>query len=248
MLSPAAFQLFLTLLVSLFPLALYCFILAGVNRRDRPLLLRGTWDFVGVLFALSGMLLWAGPLLLTNLGQRTLVDNLAGEAPRSFDDLWSRWWLLWACYYGFVVAGAVFLLILRGSITAIYNVDVEQLPQLLLQAVQHLGFDVAQNQQNQILIAPAKSLAPAGEGPPTFCAAVDIDPSPGMCHATLRWYTDEPKVRAEIEQELSRQLSAARPLDNPAGAWLLTVSTVLFGAMLFWVIFFIVVGMMPRRW
>jgi hypothetical protein len=76
------FQVLLTFIVSLFPLAVYCLILAGINRRDRPLVVRGVWDFAGVLAALSGILLWTGPVLLQHL-MRERFDDLLTPALRA---------------------------------------------------------------------------------------------------------------------------------------------------------------------
>ena len=39
------------LLAFLLPVAIYCFILAILNRRGKPLLVSGVWDSVGLLFA-----------------------------------------------------------------------------------------------------------------------------------------------------------------------------------------------------
>jgi hypothetical protein len=247
------FQVLLTFIASLFPLAVYCLILAGINRRDRPLLVRGVWDFAGVLAALSGILLWTGPVLLQHLMRRSFVDNVAQDSPQPFDDFWSRWWLIWTAYYVLVVAGAALLLVLRGSVTAIYNVDAERLPAILVKTLHQLGFDIAQNQQHQVLIAPAKSLTSAttgeggGDGPQPFSAAVEIDAFPSVCHATLHWYADDPKVRREVELELRKQLADAKPADNPAGLWFLSVSSVLFGFIIVGSAAYIVATIYPRH-
>lgn len=239
-------QVLVTFVVSLFPLAVYCLILAGVNRRDRPLLVRGLWDFAGVLAAVSGMLLWTGPVLLQHLMRRSFVESVAQDSPQPFDEFWARWWLIWAAYYVLIIAGAALLLVLRSSVTVVYNVDAERLPGALVKTLHHLGFDIAQNQHHQVLIAPAKSLTPAGpgsaepgsvgpgnaepggEGPQPFSAAVEFDVFPSMCHATLHWYAQDATVRKEVELELPKQLADCRPADNPAGLWFLSASSVLF--------------------
>ena len=56
-------------LVFLFPLAIYCLIVSLLNRRPRPVMVSGTWDFAGVLFAVSGFLLLGGPVMLTSLSE-----------------------------------------------------------------------------------------------------------------------------------------------------------------------------------
>jgi hypothetical protein len=251
------FQVLLTFVVSLFPLAVYCLILAGINRRERPLVARGVWDFAGVLAALSGILLWTGPVLLQHLMRRSFVENVAQDSPQPFEDFWTRWWLIWAAYYVLIVAGAALLLVLRGSVTVVYNVDAERLPGALVKTLHHLGFDIAQNQHHQVLIAPAKSLAPTGpagaagsatndNGPQPFSAAVEFDVFPSMCHATLHWYTDDRKIRNEVELELPKQLADSRPADNPAALWFLSASTVLFGFIILGTAAYILGTLYPR--
>jgi hypothetical protein len=260
-----ASHILVTLLVALFPLALYCLVLAAINRRSVPLVVRGVWDFVGVLFAASGMLLWAGPAMLVTLYERSVT-----EAPRSFDAIWREWWLIWAGYYGLLLAGATLLLWGRRHATAIYHVNTEAVPQVFALALQRLGYDFAQNLHHQFLIAPAKSLAPSAaetgvtalpafaekaapaleaEGLlPVYSAAVEIDAFPAMCHATLHWYEADPHVRREIEAELRKSLVAARPGENPATTWQLGVSVLLFGAMFLGVLFYVLLAVFPRRW
>ncbi len=243
-----AFHVLFTLLVSLFPLALYCMALSGVNRRERPALVRGSWDFVGVMCAASGMLLWTVPTLMTQLYRGAITTNPGLDEPQSFEVLLGHWWIVWACYYGLLIAGAVLLLLLRSTVTAIYNVDAEQVPRRLLDALRNLGYDFAQNDQNQTMIAPAKSLTPGSGVAPAFTAAVEIEPFPGMAHATLHWYTGEKRLRDQVERELAKQLAQARPADNPASVWFLGASTLLFGGIFLAVAFYVISGFFPRRW
>jgi len=64
----------LPFLIFLFPLALYCLVLAHVNRGRRPILVPGRWDCVGLLFGLSGLLARHLPMLLTRLFDRIFFD------------------------------------------------------------------------------------------------------------------------------------------------------------------------------
>jgi hypothetical protein len=50
-------------LVFLFPLGVYLLVLATINRRERPLMIAGTFDALLLSFGLSGILLWVGPAL-----------------------------------------------------------------------------------------------------------------------------------------------------------------------------------------
>jgi hypothetical protein len=259
-----AFHVLLTLLVSLFPLAAYLLVMAAINRRARPLLVRGSWDFAGLLGAVSGMLLWTVPALIMHLYQRAVATNPGDEAPRSFQDLWTHWWIVWACYYGLLVSGSILLLMLRSNVTAVYNVDVDQAPRLLLQTAQHLGFDAAQNDASQIVIATKTSEVTgtaevcasmetaskvAQESRMSeVCAAVEIEPFPSLAHVSLHWYTSNERVRAEVEREFVKQAAAARPADNPAAFWFGAASTLLFGAIFMAIVMFSVATLFARRW
>lgn len=261
-----ALPILTTLLICLFPIALYCLMLSSVNRRTQPLMVRGMADFGLVLFAVSGILLWAGPAMLASLYER----NVAEQPQRSFEEVWRQWWLIWAAYYVAVLFGAALLLWLRRQTTAIYNVQPDLVPSLLATAFQRLGFDFAQNAQHQFLIAPAKSLSPAvtaitelphapqapasattatpdaDSGPQPYTAAVEVEQFGSLCHATLHWYDVEPPIRREIEDELRKHLPGARPYDNPASLWQLGIGLLLCGAMLLAVFFYILTSLLPR--
>lgn len=265
-----ALPILITLLVSLFPIALYCQFLASINRGATPVMVRGVWDFSGVLFAASGILLWTAPAMLTTLYQRSFQRNLAEDAPRSFETIWEFWWLLWAGYYVLVIGGSVFLLWLRRHTTAIYNIQSDMAESLIAATLQRLGFDFAQNSQQQFLIAPAKSLAPSNAStdvtaipgpaggpaapvevealPVPYTAALEIETFASMCHVTLHWYDTSPRIRREIEDELRKSLVAARPADNPAALWQLGIGILLFGAIFLSILFFILAVLLPRGW
>ncbi len=265
-----ALPVLVTLFIALLPIAVYCLILSSINRRSEPLLVRGVWDFAGVMFAASGMVLWAGPAMLVTLHER----SIAGESARSFEELLYQWWAIWAVYFGLVVGGGVFLLWLRKPTTAVYNVRTDMVPQVIAAALQRLGYDFVQNAHHQFLIAPAKSVAPSsatpepekgtrpfafrgpvpfsgsgvlGEAAPPYSAAVEVEPFASMCHATLHWYETEPGVRLEIEEELRKQLAGAAAVENPAAIWQMSVGILLFGAIFLSILLVILLSYFPRR-
>ena len=80
------------LLAFLCPIGVYCFFLASINQRSRPLMVNGCWDAVGLLFALSGFALITVPTLASvlhalhrghcrHLRVRSVVGALAGLLP-----------------------------------------------------------------------------------------------------------------------------------------------------------------------
>jgi hypothetical protein len=134
----------LVVLVCLLPLALYCLFLAWLNGSKRAWLIRGTWDFAWVLFALSGFLLAGGPAILTG-----------------FNEYWRTFWLgrfegrPWSQVLaanrtlGYLLLGAGYLLLVfciaartlwrRRLMTVIYNVDAAAFESTLFQTMEGMG-------------------------------------------------------------------------------------------------------------
>src|SRR5438552_1264056 len=110
----------------LLPLAVYLLALGWINRQPRPILVSGTWDFVGLLFAASGFLLFGGPAVLSALNERWRLLWLLGETGGVSDGLdraRDLWVLLAVLYFGAVVAGCAWVFLKRRQLTCIYNVE-----------------------------------------------------------------------------------------------------------------------------
>jgi hypothetical protein len=131
----------LILLAFLLPLAVYLLALGAVNRRRHPLVVPGIWDFIGVLFAASGFLLFGGPAVLSSLNERWRMAWLLGHSPGPAgpDGEVPVWVLLAAVYFALVVGGAAFMLRRRRHCTAIYNVEPEAVEEALAETCMHLG-------------------------------------------------------------------------------------------------------------
>ena len=130
-------------LVFLLPLAIYLLLLGTINRRRRPLMVPGPWDFAGVLFAASGFLLLAGPGALSVLNDRWRDSLVFGQNSSSStattESLW-RWWLfLTAAYFVLVVLGAAYFLWRSRHLTSIYNVDLDTIQTALGRIFERLG-------------------------------------------------------------------------------------------------------------
>ncbi|HWG42008.1 MAG TPA: hypothetical protein VN688_04420 [Gemmataceae bacterium] len=126
-----------------FPLAIYLLALGAINRRRRPLLVSGVWDGIGLLFGISGFLLFAGPAILSSFNERWRMTWLLGrDAPlATADRAWQFWIFLSLLYFALVVGGAALLLWRQRHLTAIYNVEVVQIEQALMQICQGLGLN-----------------------------------------------------------------------------------------------------------
>jgi hypothetical protein len=134
----------LIFLTFLFPLAVYLLVLGVINRRRRPLLVSGVWDGVGLLFAVSGFLLFAGPAVFSSLNERWRVYWLLGQSDAALagpDGVWQLWVFLSIVYFALVVGGAVYYFWRQRHVTAIYHVEAEEVEQAVTGICEGLGLD-----------------------------------------------------------------------------------------------------------
>jgi hypothetical protein len=125
-----------------FPLGVYCYFLSRINRRLRPLMVYGVWDQAAVLFAVSGILLFVGPSLLTGFRYewRELWIKLNYESLRGpGSTLTGRWLAYWYLYFGIVVVTALALLWRRRLFTAVYNIKPAAFEEALSRTLDGLG-------------------------------------------------------------------------------------------------------------
>src|SRR5262249_11347900 len=124
--------------------------------RPTPVLVRGVWDCVGLLFAASGLLLVVLPALLRMLYRRSIGDILVDQP--GFTDLitgiFVEYWLITLLYYLFVVSGVALLIWARWNKTIIYNVDGERLIDVLQRSLAQLNLE-ATRAGNELIIARA---------------------------------------------------------------------------------------------
>lgn len=256
-------MLLLLLLVFLFPIAIYLLVLSSLNRRDRPTVVTGFWDTLGLFFAASGFLLAVGPALVFLFLFKTMSlapENVGGDSlERFFED----WWLWWGTYFGILFGAAAILLCWRLRTTVIYNVETDLLEGILNETLNGLGFQADHRGRRWRLIhnpqppdnPPSESGLSASlpsvvtQVPVSSHAELDLELFPAMCNATIHWVRVEPVRRRQIESTLTRQLEAARAFDNPAAAWMMGVSGILFGLVFLAVlIIFLNAYFPPKRW
>jgi hypothetical protein len=262
--------LFLTFL---FPLAVYCLLLALVNRRPHPVMVPGPWDFAGVLFAASGLLLLAGPAILSSGGERWRLFWMLGQ--QGGLDAAEFWTPLSLGYFAVVVFGSAFVLWLRRSSTAVYNVAPPVFEAVLAETLEELGVCWTRS-GNRLFIGAADGPPPAGpvaaaphlaqgvfEGgspppggarpnPPAFLLESDqtviltVDPFPALYHVTLRWDDPDHPLRQEVEAELRKGLQRVYTHGNPAGVWFLGAAAGLFCVIFLLMVLMILVLFNPR--
>ena len=239
------------------PLALYLLVLGWINRRPRPVVMSGSWEFAGVLFALSGFLLVGGPALLGGFDEQTRWFWLLGEteparplsagadtqlgrpgpgevgeaepARAGSADTWMTtiWIAVRVLYFVAVGGGAALVLWRCRRLTSLYNVDTRTLFAVLEQTFHALGLTARRTGCSFLIGDRATEAAPKDVGSNT---TLHVDAFPAMRHATLRWAPADSPVRREVEQELTLTLAEAARTQQETihGGCLSLVGVVLF--------------------
>jgi hypothetical protein len=253
----------LILLAFFLPLAFYVLVLGIINRRPHPLMVSGPWDFVGILFAASGFLVFGGPFAISTLNENWRVFFVLGphsSGSGGGDQLWAVWLTMSLLYFVLVLAAVAGLLWLRRKQTAIYNIDLASFEEALGAACARLGLRPARS-GTSYLFDPAKDLLAAAGVKGTEGIAVearparrfalaearqlvlmDVDYFRAMRHITLRWSAADSLLRKEVETELANQLS-----DTPVAAGDLGVWLIILGLALFALTFLCALGLMLYR-
>jgi hypothetical protein len=249
-------------LIFLFPMSIYCLALGLLNRRPGPVLVAGTWDFLGVLFGLSGFLLAGGPAILSNVSG-SWRGFLRPDATPPSD--WQRLLMtaLLVLYFVLLAAGVLLVLWRRRGATAVYNVETERFEDVFGQVLDSLGLSWARA-GNRFYIQAGEGLpaAPAAysagveqrvsakplpsPAPAEKAVVVEADPFPLLRHVTVRWGTMDAALRREVEGELARALSGMRTHYNPATGWLLSAASALFILIFLVMLFLLAVNILLR--
>jgi len=231
------------------PLALYLVLLGLINRRTRPLMVPGTWDFAGLLFGLSGVFIFLGPTLIGMVYDRRELfwDRVSAHPEQGID--WQTfvrtWGLIYLAYFIFVVGFMGALLVDRRRQTAIYNVDPETLAEALTEVLTQEG--VAFRQIGDTVEIGARSSVPIEERSPHVVTedslkspnplgvavgprhrvTVEVDASRTLCHVTLKWSHSKNPWREQIERKLSAALDRTESPDSMLSVVFLMVACLL---------------------
>jgi hypothetical protein len=247
----------LILLAFLLPFSIYLLLLGNLNRRPHPVLVPGTWDFAGVLFAASGFLLVVGPAVISSGSEGWRMFWLFGARAGlpAVDEGAARFWgFLAALYFGAIVGSAAYLLRQRRSLTAVYNVEPELFEKVLTQVFGALGLNPLRSgnlfvfgsgsaftapRREPVAIQaphhlPARTTPVGGDGFGTAeseligeTALLEVEPFALLRHVTLRWEPDGTLLRREVEAELERTLAQTPTVANPVGDWLTMIGLAL---------------------
>jgi hypothetical protein len=158
----------LIFLAFIVPLAVYCLVLSFINGKRQPVVVSGPWDFAGVLFAVSGILLVGGPAILTGFYEHWRLFWLLGETPylHEIGKSWSFWSSVWLVYFAMVAGGSTWMLWRRRSLTSIYNVEPAVFVDVLTQLLDRLGMEWRRHGPNRLLVRCREPALPAGNTVP----------------------------------------------------------------------------------
>ncbi len=231
----------------LFPLTIYCLILAYVNHRPRPTMVPGAWDFVGVLLGLSGFILVGGPLLVAAVDdlfrQFWFQGNWADLRTRLSD---SNLWLgIWGVYFVLLIVAVRWQLTGRQAWTAIYNIEPRKTKEIVYEALKQQGHEV-QMHPTGLRVRSASHRPDHPFGLPAIAAGgesswVEVDETHASHHALLHWNEIPRQQRQAVENTLDQLLGKVASADNPVTGWLLTAVGAFLIIMLFCVLFILLV-------
>jgi hypothetical protein len=158
----------LIFVVFLLPLGLYLLVLAHINRQPRPVFVAGTWDFVGVLFAASGFLLFGGPAILTSLNEHWRMFWLVGEGVNrdALTAQWHFWLSLSLLYFALVVGGSAMAFLQQRRLTSIYNTDADTVGGTLEVICEQFGLEPIRS-GDVFVFGLSLEPPPAASAPPT---------------------------------------------------------------------------------
>lgn len=241
----------------LVPLGIYLLLLGWVNRQPRPVLVSGVWDFIGMLFGVSGFLLLGGPAILSSLNERWRMFWVLGDTGKLSEGLAGLRQvgvLLAVAYFLVVVGMCIWALSRRRGITAIYNTEPEVVQELLLEVCQHLRLEPVQSGNLFVFglmeapapgltgIQPPHGLSRTGRTRPVYReeattveelagqnAILELEVFPMMKHVSLRWEPHHSPLRTAVEAELERRLLRVGAPYHATGAWLTLIGSALLG-------------------
>lgn len=198
---------FLAGLFCLAPLAVYLLWLALLNRRDRPTVISGPWDFAALVAGLSGFVLFGGGLVLS-----LLQSNFRYWMRGNFESLRAAWaqeglmWLLLSLGYLLLVIGCVLLaLASRRRSLVVYNVEPAEFETALTEVFEQLNKPVERKGNRWVC------------GVPLF----ELDRFERGQTVTLRWLSDDRLLFQDVERLLREAVGNLAPGDENTGRWLM---------------------------
>jgi hypothetical protein len=230
----------LNTLIVLMPVAVFCLVIARINRRPYATVRSGVQDCGLLIFAFSGILFYLGPGLLTefNFSVRDvwLINHysfIKGMPEERGHQLWRVWWTLSCLAYALVVGGGLLLLLWkRRNSTAIYNVNTAQFEHVLGGVLDRLGLTWSRTgrqldiRAKRLASAESNGVARNGSwaGLPNESARLVIEPWTLMSHVTLDWSPGSSELKTLIEDRLLQALQTVRRPERPNNGWMVAAA------------------------
>jgi hypothetical protein len=206
---------------SLAPLALYLLWLAVLNKKRRPTVVPGGWDFAALCGGLSGFVLFGGGLVLS-----LLQSNVRYIFRGNIEGLRAAWgqeqvaWLAVAGGYLFVVVGGGLLtLALRRRSLVVYNVEPGAFEAAVAEVFDHMGRAVTR--KGNLWSSPE----------PLF----ELDPFPAGKSVSLRWLGADDRLFEEVARNLRPAVADLAPAVNPTARWLTSAAIGILVVVVFFV-------------
>lgn len=189
------------------PVTLYLAWLGRLNRRPRPVVVSGGWDFAALLAGLSGFLVFGGGVLLA-----AVQSNFRGVVRGNWEqlaDTWGQERVAWAAVglgYLLLLAGGVALTVLsRARSLTVYNIDRDEAEAAVGDALAGLGLTYFR--LGNLWSEGGRKL-------------VTVDWFPVLRNATIQVVCPDPQFAEEVERGLRERLLAAQPAAVSPAAWL----------------------------
>ena len=188
------------------PVTFYLCWLAAVNKKSRPTVVSGRWDFAIVLAALSGFILIGGVLLLSLVqsDSRFLMRGNFAQLRDGWGESSAAWLFIAVGYLALVIGASALTLTNRTRWLSIYNVDSATAERAVETALESSGIVGATR---------------FGHRWANGAGLLDLVPFRGMCHVTIRFVSGSAAVREEIERHLRAELATAESADNASAPW-----------------------------
>jgi hypothetical protein len=205
-------------LFCLAPVSFYLCWLASVNRRDRPTVVAGGWDFAAVLLALSGCLIAGGVLLLSLAANdgRLFTGGSFARLRETWGQQWAAWLFLlvgYAALLGIVAAAGAAK---RRHSLAVYNLDADTAGRVVGTALERSGLGFAREGDLWVEDNPAQ---PGGR------RLVEAKTFHGTAHTTIRLLCPHDRQREEIERHLRSELASTDTGPGPAAPWFTSIAS-----------------------
>ena len=212
------------------PLALYLLWLAVLNKKRRPTVVPGGWDFAALCGGLSGFVLFGGGLVLTLLqsNARYLFRRNLEALRGAWEQEQTAWLAVAGCYLFVVVGGGLLTLSLRRRSLVIYNVEPGAFETAVAEMFDHMGRAVTRSGNLW-----------SGPGP-----LFELEPFAAGKSVSLRWVGDDDRLFEEVVRNLRPAVADLAPAVNPTAGWL-TSSAV---GILIVVVFFVGVMVTSVGW